>query len=99
MKNTILSKINNIKSTKKNSTLKVLDIFQVIISIILIITLSIVAYLTLDNNSKILLNITSVICLILFYDGYTNLNKNRPKRVEKLGHLLNKYERLSIIHS
>lgn len=99
MKNTILSKINNIKSTKKNSTLKVLDIFQVIISIILIITLSIVAYLTLDNNSKVLLNITSVICLILFYDGYTNLNKNRPKRVEKLGHLLNKYERLSIIHS
>ena len=68
MKNTILSKLIYMKSNKKNYTLKLIDIFQIVVSIILIVFLSILAFLTLDNNSKILLNVTSIICLIIFYD-------------------------------
>ena len=66
MKNTILSKLIYMKSNKKNYTLKLIDIFQIVVSIILIVFLSILAFLTLDNNSKILLNVTSIICLIIF---------------------------------
>lgn len=99
MKNTILSKLIYMKSNKKNYTLKLIDIFQIIVSIILIVFLSILAFLTLDNNSKILLNVTSIICLIIFYDGYTNLNKNKPHKVEKLSFMLNKTYRVGILHS
>lgn len=99
MKNTILSKLIYMKSNKKNYTLKLIDIFQIVVSIILIIFLSILAFLTLDNNSKILLNVTSIICLIIFYDGYTNLNKNKPHKVEKLSFMLNKTYRVGILHS
>jgi L-asparagine transporter-like permease len=99
MKNTILSKLIYIKSNKKNYTLKLIDIFQIVVSIILIVFLSILAFLTLDNNSKILLNVTSIICLIIFYDGYTNLNKNKPHKVEKLSFMLNKTYRVGILHS
>ena len=99
MKNTILSKLINMKSNKNNYTLKLIDIFQIVVSIILIIFLSILAFLTLDNNSKILLNVTSIICLIIFYDGYTNLNKNKPHKVEKLSFMLNKTYRVGILHS
>lgn len=99
MKNTILSKLIYMKSNKKNYTLKLIDIFQIVVSIILIAFLSILAFLTLDNNSKILLNVTSIICLIIFYDGYTNLNKNKPHKVEKLSFILNKTYRVGILHS
>ncbi|MBQ8871933.1 MAG: hypothetical protein IJ018_04225 [Bacilli bacterium] len=99
MKNTILSKLIYMKSNKKNYTLKLIDIFQIVVSIILIVFLSILAFLTLDNNSKILLNVTSIICLIIFYDGYTNLNKNKPHKVEKLSFMLNKTYRVGILHS
>ncbi len=99
MKNTILSKLIYMKSNKKNYTLKLIDIFQIIVSIILIVFLSILTFLTLDNNSKILLNVTSIICLIIFYDGYTNLNKNKPHKVEKLSFMLNKTYRVGILHS
>lgn len=99
MKNTILSKLIYMKSNKKNYTLKLIDIFQIVVSIILIVFLSILAFLTLDNNSKILLNVTSIICLIIFYDGYTNLNKNKPHKVEKLSFILNKTYRVGILHS
>lgn len=99
MKNTILSKLIYMKSNKKNYTLKLIDIFQIIVSIVLIVFLSILAFLTLDNNSKILLNVTSIICLIIFYDGYTNLNKNKPHKVEKLSFMLNKTYRVGILHS
>ena len=99
MKNTILSKLIYMKSNKKNYTLKLIDIFQIVVSIILIVFLSILAFLTLDNNSKILLNVTSIICLIIFYDGYTNLNKNKPHKVEKLSFMLNKRYRVGILHS
>lgn len=99
MKNTILSKLIYMKSNKKNYTLKLIDIFQILVSIILIVFLSILAFLTLDNNSKILLNVTSIICLIIFYDGYTNLNKNKPHKVEKLSFMLNKTYRVGILHS
>lgn len=99
MKNTILSKLIYMKSNKKKYTLKLIDIFQILISIILIILLSILAFLTLDNNSKILLNVTSIICLIIFYDGYTNLNKNKPHKVERLSSVLNKTYRVGILHS
>lgn len=99
MKNTILSKLIYMKSNKKNYTLKLIDIFQIVVSIILIAFLSILAFLTLDNNSKILLNVTSIICLIIFYDGYTNLNKNKPHKVEKLSFMLNKTYRVGILHS
>ena len=98
MKNTILSKLIYMKSNKKKYTLKLIDIFEIIISIILIILLSILAFLTLDNNSKILLNVTSIICLIIFYDGYTNLNKNKPHKVERLSSVLNKTYRVGILH-
>jgi hypothetical protein len=87
------------KSNKKNYALKLIDIFQIVVSIILIVFLSILAFLTLDNNSKILLNVTSIICLIIFYDGYTNLNKNKPHKVEKLSFMLNKTYRVGILHS
>ncbi|MBO5414794.1 MAG: hypothetical protein J6A17_04110 [Bacilli bacterium] len=99
MKNTILSKLIYMKSNKKNYTLKLIDIFQIVVSIILIVFLSILAFLTLDNNSKMLLNVTSIICLIIFYDGYTNLNKNKPHKVEKLSFMLNKTYRVGILHS
>ena len=99
MKNTILSKLIYMKSNKKNYTLKLIDIFQIVVSIILIVFLSILAFLTLDNNSKILLNVTSIICLIIFYDGYTNLNKNKPHKVDKLSFMLNKTYRVGILHS
>lgn len=99
MKNTILSKLIYMKSNKKNYTLKLIDIFQIVVSIILIVFLSILAFLTLDNNSKILLNVTSIICLIIFYDGYTNLNKNKPHKVERLSSVLNKTYRVGILHS
>lgn len=99
MKNTILSKLIYMKSNKKNYTLKLIDIFQIVVSIILIVFLSVLAFLTLDNNSKILLNVTSIICLIIFYDGYTNLNKNKPHKVEKLSFILNKTYRVGILHS
>ena len=99
MKNTILSKLIYMKSNKINYTLKLIDIFQIVVSIILIVFLSILAFLTLDNNSKILLNVTSIICLIIFYDGYTNLNKNKPHKVEKLSFMLNKTYRVGILHS
>ena len=99
MKNTILSKLIYMKSNKKNYTLKLIDIFQIVVSIILIVFLSILAFLTLDNNSKILLNVTSIICLFIFYDGYTNLNKNKPHKVEKLSFMLNKTYRVGILHS
>ena len=99
MKNTILSKLIYMKSNKKNYTLKLIDIFQIVVSIMLIVFLSILAFLTLDNNSKILLNVTSIICLIIFYDGYTNLNKNKPHKVEKLSFMLNKTYRVGILHS
>lgn len=99
MKNTILSKLIYMKSNKKNYTLKLIDIFQIVVSIILIVFLSILAFLTLDNNSKILLNVTSIICLIIFYDGYTNLNKNKPHKVERLSFMLNKTYRVGILHS
>ena len=99
MKNTILSKLIYMKSNKKNYTLKLIDIFQIVVSIILIVFLSILAFLTLDNNSKILLNVTIIICLIIFYDGYTNLNKNKPHKVEKLSFMLNKTYRVGILHS
>ena len=55
MKNTILSKLIYMKSNKKNYTLKLIDIFQIVVSIMLIVFLSILAFLTLDNNSKILM--------------------------------------------
>ena len=99
MKNTILSKLIYMKSNKKNYTLKLIDIFQIVVSIILIVFLSILAFLTLDNNSKILLNVTSIICLIIFYDGYTNLNKNKPHKVERLSSVLNKTYRVGILHT
>ena len=99
MKNTILSKLIYMKSNKKKYTLKLIDIFQILISIILIILLYILAFLTRDNNSKILLNVTSIICLIIFYDGYTNLNKNKPHKVERLSSVLNKTYRVGILHS
>ena len=54
---------------------------------------------TLSNILELLSSVTSIICLIIFYDGYTNLNKNKPHKVEKLSFMLNKTYRVGILHS
>ena len=52
MKNTILSKLIYMKSNKKKYTLKLIDIFQILISVILIIIGLVLAIVLISKNDS-----------------------------------------------